>query len=164
MADVGPKVTTTAGGTAAPAVSSVVTGAINTNFHTTAPADITTIAANFTALKGVLDAAINFECASSFWCDPNDLAYVRGRFAWARRMFDINLCPLWFTCTNSRKQIGTIIHEVAHKRPGAEDKAYEWDPAYATLSTADAMDNAESYAVAARQIYHGGSYGPGETC
>jgi hypothetical protein len=76
----------------------------------------------------------------------------------------VNICPLWFTCANYFKRVSTLIHERAHQYPGATDNAYEWDPAYATLSAANAIDNADSYAVATRQIYHAGAQGPGLTC
>jgi Lysine-specific metallo-endopeptidase len=164
MDDIEPKVTAFVAGTATPAVTSVVSGAITTNFHTSAAADISTIAAGFSALRTRLNGAVNFECASSFWCGDNDLAYVRGKAAFIRRMFDVNLCPAWFTCGNVLKRVGTIIHEIAHQSPGATDTAYEWEATYATQSAADAMDNADSYAVAARQIYHGGAHGPVESC
>ena len=164
MDDIEPKVTAFAAGTAAAPVATVVSGAISTNFHTTVPADISTIAAGFTSLRSRLNGNINFECASSFWCDPNDLAYVRGGTAGIRRLFDVNLCPRFFTCSNPLKTTGTIIHEVAHQSPGATDNAYEWETTYPTLSAASAINNAESYAVAARQIYHSGAHGPGVTC
>ena len=159
--DAEPKISAVAAGTAAPAVSAVVTAAISANFHTTAPADVATIATNFAALRGALAGALAMECVSAFWCNPTDLAYVRGRFAAIRRLGDVNLCPAWFACADYFTRVTTIPHEVAHQYPGADDKAYEWEATYASLSTADAIDNAESYAVTARQIYHGGTHGPG---
>ena len=131
------------------------------NFHTTAPADVATIAANFDDLRTKLTSAFAVECVSPFWCGPNDLAYVRGAHAAIRRLGDVNLCPLWFSCIDYFLRVSTIIHEVAHQNPGADDHAYEWQPAYASLSPADAIDNAEAYAVTARQIYHLGGHGPG---
>jgi hypothetical protein len=162
--DAEPKVAGFSAGTASAPVSAVVSKALTDNFHTTAPADVATIAGNFAAMRTALNGAMNYECASSFWCDGTDLAYVRGRFAWVRRLFDVNICPLWFTCANYFKRVSTLIHERAHQYPGATDNAYEWDPAYATLSAANAIDNADSYAVATRQIYHAGAQGPGLVC
>jgi hypothetical protein len=77
---------------------------------------------------------------------------------------DVNLCPFFFSCSNALIRPTTIVHEVAHQYPGAEDNAYEDRPAYATLSASDAMDNADSYAVGVRQVYHSGAQGPGLTC
>lgn len=162
--DVEPKLQAFRAGTAAPGVATVVRAALNANFHTTAASDVATLAANFASLKSALNGALDYECVSSFWCDQNDLAYVRGRFAWIRRLGDINMCPLWFNCGNYFKRVSTIVHEVAHQHPGAADQAYEHEGAYASLAPAVAMDNADSYAVATRQIYHGGAHGPGETC
>jgi Domain of unknown function (DUF4157)/Lysine-specific metallo-endopeptidase len=158
------KISAFAGGTASPGVTAVVSTALTDNFHTTSPADVATIAANFRALKTALAGSFTYECASTRWCDPNELAYVRGGAAFVSRLFDINACPLWFSCGNYFKRVSTLIHERAHQFPGATDNAYEWAAAYATLSPSDAIDNAESYAVAARQIFHGGAHGPGETC
>ena len=139
----------------------MVNNALNNNFHTTASADVTTISNNYDSLSAELMTALSIECVKAFWCGPNDLAYVRGAFPFIRRLMDINLCPKWFTCSNYHKRVSTVIHEVAHQYPGAGDKAYEWQTSYASLSSAEAIKNADSYAVAAREIYHGGSYGPG---
>ncbi|VVB95211.1 Uncharacterised protein [uncultured archaeon] len=151
-------------GTASPADAAIVSSALTTNFHTTAPADVTTIASNFASLKTALGGTFNYECATAFWCNPNELAYVRGAFGIIRRSFDINVCPLWFSCANYYKRVSTLIHERAHQYPGATDNAYEWQRSYTTISAADAINNAESYAVTARQIYHAGFRGPGITC
>jgi hypothetical protein len=158
------KIAATAAGTAPPAVAAVVSAALTTNFHTTSPADVKTIAANFGALKTALAGTFNYECAGGFWCSANELAYVRGRTAGVRRLFDINVCPIWFSCGNYFKRVSTLIHERAHQYPGATDNSYEWEPTYATISASAAINNAESYAVATRQIYHGGAYGPGLHC
>jgi hypothetical protein len=39
-----------------------------------------------------------------------------------------------------------LIHEAAHPQGGIDDKAYAWDPKYATLSEKDPVDNADSCA------------------
>jgi hypothetical protein len=156
-----PRIHAFAAGTASPAEAAIVSAALTANFHTTAPTDVATIATNFDDLRTALTSAFALECVSSTWCGPNTVAYVRGAFAVIRRLRDVNLCPLWFVCSDYFTRVTTIIHEVAHQHPGATDNAYEWNPAYGSLSSADAIDNAESYAVTARQIYHMGSHGPG---
>ena len=75
-------------------------------------------------------------------------------------MGDIHVCPPWYA-QDYFNRVRTLIHERAHQYPGATDNAYNWESSYATLSPEDAIDNADSYAVAARQIYHGGAHGPG---
>jgi hypothetical protein len=77
---------------------------------------------------------------------------------------DINLCPLFFSCSNALLRPTTVVHEVSHQHPGTDDHAYEDSSAYASLSASKAMDNAASYATAVRQVYHGGAQGPGLTC
>jgi hypothetical protein len=147
-----------------PADAQVVTSVLTDNFHTTAASSVSTISSNFSSLKDALNGPLDLECLSSSSCDKGDLAYVRGTFAFVRRLGDVNLCPFYFECGNVLVRSSTIIHEVAHQYPGADDKAYEDQRAYNTLSVADAMDNADSYAVAARQIFHKGLFGPGQSC
>lgn len=162
--DVEPKLRDFQRGTASPATQAVVRAALADNFHTTAAGDVATLVGNLASLKRAINGALDYECVSSFWCGQGELAYVRGAFAFIRRLGDVNLCPFWFSCGNYFVRVPTIIHEVAHQYPGAVDNAYEDTPAYAGLSATDAMDNADSYAVFVRQVYHGGSHGPGETC
>ncbi len=164
MDDAEPKVRAFSAGTASPAIAGVVRTALTDNFHTTSSADVATITANFTSLRTALNGSFTYECPSSWWCEHDgkiDLAYVRGSYAWVRRMFDINVCPRWFNCPDYFKRVSTLIHERAHQHPGANDHAYEWQSSYSSLSSSDAIDNADSYAVAARQIFHGGAEGPG---
>jgi hypothetical protein len=49
----------------------------------------------------------------------------------------------------------TIIHEATHKYLNTEDHAYADDPTYFTLSLADTLENADSYAWAAVSLYCG---------
>ena len=142
----------------------IVRSALLDNFHTVEPNDVREIAENLASLRTELNNDFTFECASTFWCSTNELAYVRGGIAFVRRLFDINVCPGWFSCGNYFTRVSTLIHERAHQYPGATDNAYEWQASYASLSASDAIDNADSYAVAVRQIYHGGKHSPGESC
>lgn len=158
--DAEPKVTSFGAGTLAEPTRSVVATALSQNFHSTTRPHEATIATNFAQLRRALNGPINYECASAFWCGDNELAYVRGGLGWIRRQFDVNICPSWFS-SSYLKRVSTLIHERAHQYPGATDNAYEWSSAYGSLSASDAIDNAESYAVTTRQIYHGGAHGPG---
>lgn len=142
---------------ASPGTAAVVKQALLDNFHTVASGDVLEIRDGFQSLRTELSNGFTYECEDE-GCD--DQAYVRGRFAFIRRRGDIHVCPPWFR-ENYYNRVETLIHERAHQYPGAEDEAYNWQPSYATLSPSDAIDNADSYAVAARQIYHGGAHGPG---
>lgn len=158
MNDAEPKVRAYQEGTASAEVAAVVRRALNDNFHTIRPADVAQIANGFASLRRELNNSLTFECEDS-GCGAQ--AYVRGLFAWIRRLGDIHVCPPWFHCRDYFRRVTTIVHERAHQHPGATDHAYEWQPGYARLSPSNAINNAESYAVAARQIYHGAARGPG---
>lgn len=140
-----------------PAVHVPTRNALHDNFHTTRNG-VLSIRDGFVELQAALNNSITFECEGQ-GCE--DQAYVRGAFAAIRRVGDIHVCPPWFNCRDYYRRVTTLIHERAHQYPGATDNAYEWEGGYATLGVDDAIDNAESYAVAARQIYHGGARGPG---
>ena len=158
MNDAEPKIRAYVLGRANPRVAAIVRRALLDNFHTLVPADVVRIAVGFTLLRRELNRSLIFECEGD-GCDAQ--AYVRGAFSWIRRLGDIHVCPPWFRCRDYFRRVTTLIHERAHQHPGATDNAYEWEAGYAALSPSDAIDNAESYAVAARQIYHGGARGPG---
>jgi len=69
--------------------------------------------------------------------------------------------PGWFRCRDFFSRVTTLIHERAHVVLNfAPDYAYECQSAYRNLSIENAINNAESYAVAARQIYHNGDHWP----
>jgi hypothetical protein len=140
-----------------PAEAAVVRQALQDNFHTTAPDAVLQIRDGFNSLRSGLNDSFTVECEDD---DCDDRAYVRGRFAFIRRHANIHVCPPWYT-QDYFNRVRTLIHERAHQYPGASDNAYNWSSDYATLSPDDAIDNADSYAVAARQIYHGGAHGPG---
>jgi hypothetical protein len=143
-----PKSATTAG---------VVRDALLANFHTTASGHVLQIRDNFLDLRTELNNDLTFECEDS--CPANEYGYVRGKFAFIRRWGDIHVCPHWYSMDYFRRVSG-LIHERAHQYPGATDNAYDFEADYPTLSPDDAIDNAESYAMFARQVYHGGAHGP----
>jgi hypothetical protein len=154
------KIAQFAAGTAPQPVAWIVHSALQDNFHYSTPDHLASIAANFASLRANLNASFSYECVTQDWCAPDHMAYVRGRYAWMRRLRDINVCPLWFSCNSPMSRVTALIHERAHQYPGAWDYAYVWDAAYATLPTATAIDNTDCYAISARQIFHGGLYGP----
>jgi len=141
-----------------PAVSKVVRSALLDNFHTIEPGYVRVIAENFAELRTELNKSLTFECEDE---DCEDLAYVRGMFAFIRRHANIHVCPLWFQCQDYPDRVTTLIHERAHQHPGAGKDIYEFEAGYAKLSPDDAIENAECYAVTVRQIENGGARGPG---
>jgi len=139
------------------ATASVVQSALLDNFHTTEAGHVLQIRDNFAELRTELNSDLTFECEDS--CPANEYGYVLGLLAFIRRLGDIHVCPVWFSMGYFRRVAG-LIHERAHQYPGATDNAYDFQANYPTLSPDDAIDNAESYAMFARQVYHGGAHGP----
>jgi hypothetical protein len=144
--------------------SAVVRTALNDNFHTTAASDVATILQNYEDIQLSFFTGRTVDCFPRA-CRPGDLAWVItcGSLAGIPHR-TIHLCPDFWSCTNQYIIGGTFIHESAHTENCADDHAYEHHPTYAGLSSADAIDNADSYVVAARQIHYTGAHGPGETC
>ena len=121
-----------------------------------------TILDNFVTIKGALNQTLQFFCTTA--CRPGELAWVLGnpeQLQLPRGI--ITMCLGFFGC-DPLKQASTIIHERAHDALRAKDHAYEVSSSYDSLPITMALENAESYAVAARQIYHGGIHGPGLSC
>lgn len=101
----------------------------------------------FRRINNGFSGTIPFECEKTdndYYC-RNTLGYVRVIFS------DIHLCPLWFGLSAREKAV-TVVHEMGHKYAGLDDEAYEFEAGYRRLSTADAVDNADSYACFARDV------------
>jgi len=123
-----------------------VTTLLNRHFHTTYDRDIRRIVGQYMRISAAINSAIDFECETE--CDGNTRAYVYE--VWS----DIHLCPPWFNSGNSGDQAKTVVHEIAHDAAGRDDKAYYWERSkYNRLSVDEAIDNADSYAVFAREAY-----------
>jgi hypothetical protein len=110
--------------------------ALQANFHSTEAKVATEVASKLARIRNAFSGTIPVEVES----EGTARAYVY--VIWS----DIHLCPPWFADTNPDARARTIIHECSHKYTGTDDKAYHWDGKYATLSTKDALDNADSYA------------------
>lgn len=141
-------------------IDGVVRQVLIDNFHTDGVEGVPAIKDGFIALRDALNSAFTFECEAD-GCETDVAAYVRGAFAPIRRMGDVHVCPLFFNCGNYFLQVTMLIHERAHQYPGTDSDTYEWEDGYATLGLAESIDNADSYAVTARQILHGGALGAG---
>jgi Lysine-specific metallo-endopeptidase len=113
-----------------------VSGALQANFHSTEAKVSTEVSTKLSRIRNAFNGTIPVEVES----DGTARAYVY--VIWS----DIHLCPPWFADTNPDARARTIIHECSHKYTGTDDKAYHWDPKYASISTKDALNNADSYA------------------
>lgn len=127
---------------------------------TTRPLD--TLVNNFNLIETALNQPMQFYCTHA--CLPGDLAWVLSNPAtFGLPPGIINICPDFFGC-DPLKQASTIIHERAHEALGANDIAYEVSGSYDSLPTMMALNNADSYAVFARQVFHNGIHRPGMSC
>ncbi len=166
ISNVAPRLATFNAGKSPVSDQKIITDALIANFHTTNASDVLKIIINIFILRSRLNEDLDVDCTPIHWyngCDTNVLAIVYGSSSLGLTG-DVNLCPRFFTCGNAYVRYSTIIHEVSHKEPGTSDKGYEDTPDYATLSTEDAIDNADSYEAFIRQVYFNGSHGPGEKC
>jgi hypothetical protein len=79
----------------------------------------------------------------------NSGAYVQGENM-------LVFCPEFFT-GSPQWRIGALIHEMAHalQRLDISDRSYDTDRLLPHLSTAEALDNAESYEMFAREVESG---------
>lgn len=113
-----------------------VAAALQANFHSTEAKVSTEVASKLQRIRNAFNGTIPVEVES----EGTARAYVY--VIWS----DIHLCPPWFADPSADGRARTIIHECSHKYTGTDDKAYHWDPKYASLSVKDALDNADSYA------------------
>ncbi|MCW3109410.1 MAG: hypothetical protein JWQ09_3916 [Segetibacter sp.] len=123
--------------------------------------NIQTIGANFSTLKQYINGPLKYYCKAD--CEENELGRTPTYFAYYFDRYTV-LCQHWFVCGTSISKATTIVHEAAHKYLGAVDNAYEYWRSYNFLQPADAIINADSYAVAARQLFYKGANGPGQKC
>jgi hypothetical protein len=113
-----------------------VSAALQANFHSTEAKVSSEVASTLGRIRSAFSGTIPVEVES----EGTARAYVY--VIWS----DIHLCPPWFADPSPDARARTIIHECSHKYTGTDDKAYHWDGKYATLSTKDALNNADSYA------------------
>lgn len=79
---------------------------------------------------------------------------------------EINFCAPFFE-RKEEDRASTIIHEFGHTQLGLSarqeivDRGYQWDAYYAYLTTGEALTNAESYAMFAREVATGFSAAQG---
>ncbi len=121
------------------------------HFHTTSRKDLRTILGTYISIQRAFEAGLKFQCENT--CPTTKKGVVCG-YAYNEMWFggfgDIHICfdPAGcdFATTPAKDQAALIIHEAAHRHAGIDDKAYLWDPKYKSLSSKQALDNADSYA------------------
>jgi hypothetical protein len=125
----------------------VVATLLNRHFHTTDRKRIAEIVGHYNTIHSAMRKSVDFECETS--CDSGVAGYVRTFLFWTG---DVHLCPVWYRL-GADARANTIVHELAHKVAGRDDEAYVWQPKYAKLSAADAIDNADSYSTFAQDAF-----------
>jgi hypothetical protein len=160
-----PRARAYADGSAAGAARDAVESALADNFNATGPAEAAAVAAGLERIRSALNGPTRYECAPARSCARGDLAYVLPISDEFVGLYGdtVYLCPRWFSCPDYYTRVTTLIHESAHQHVPAHHDVYEWQAAYHRIAPHVALANAESYAVAARQIYHVGGHGPGTT-
>lgn len=139
---------------------SFVIGELRSHFHI-APNDT----ANLNRLREGLGqiqsgfSSVTFECESQCEESATDVTvgYVPGLMGGIYiRYGRIHLCPRWFNATQPDEQPETIAHEMAHRFIGARGDVYRRAHfnAYHSLTTDQALENADSYAQFARVLFH----------
>jgi hypothetical protein len=137
--------------------------ALADNFNATDTGTASAVARGLESIQQGINGPTEYECAPPSSCRRGDLAYVESVSEEFVGLYGdvIHMCPRWFSCPDYYTRVTTLIHERAHQYVPATTDIYEWQAGYHRIAPHVALDNAESYAVAARQIYHRGQHGPG---
>jgi hypothetical protein len=139
--------------------------ALNTHFHSTAPAVVTYIRDRLKTIQSDIFTRQNFRVN----CPPASDA-VCGQTSTGEKFAgvvsedqnELSFCAQFFA-RNEQDRASTIIHEFGHAQLGLSktqrmliiDRAYKQDAYYAYLTTGEALTNAESYAMFAREVATG---------
>jgi hypothetical protein len=139
---------------AAPAdqANQAVRVALDRHFHSTDPAVVARVRTRLETIRTDMTSRDPFtvECH-----DENDRSC--GTFdAYVLSENTLVFCPTFFTKSRDWR-IDLLIHEMAHALTGLDidDRAYSTDRLLPYLSTAEALDNAESYEMFAREVESG---------
>ena len=122
------------------------------HFHTTSHDDLRDILGTYISVGRAFDSGLKFQCETT--CPKTATSVVCGyayNTMWFGGIGPIHICfdtagGCDFSTTPANNQVALVIHEAAHRHAGVDDKMYQWERGYATLSAKDAMDNADSYA------------------
>ena len=140
------------------AVSAANKALLTRHFHTTDRDDMRDILGTYNSVGRAFDAGLKLQCEQA--CASTATSATCG-YAYNTQLFGgrgpIHVCfapppGCNFSTTAAPNRIALVIHEAAHRHTGVDDKFYAWQPGYATLSSDDAKDNADSYGWFAAQV------------
>jgi Domain of unknown function (DUF4157) len=152
-------------GTAGADVRGWVDAALTANFHSTHSSTVESVASRLNTLQTRMAAgatAANYRCQ----CSGNADAYTLGTGSTAQ----IHFCPRWFRSPGRIRRITTVIHENGHATgldgsvpisSGHIEDIYEFQDAYRTMTTQQALTNPDPFAVFVRQVANDGREPPG---
>jgi hypothetical protein len=141
--------------------------ALNKHFHSVEPAVVTYIRDRLRTIQSDIFTRQNFRINCPPASDAECSKVSTGtEFAGvvSENQDELNFCERFFK-RNEDDRASTIIHEFAHALLGLSktqrmliiDRAYKQDPYYYYLTTGEALTNAESYAMFARELVTGSS-------
>ncbi len=123
------------------------------HFHTTKHDDLRFILTRLMRIAKAIEGGIRFRAVRA--CTASSAGRLCGyahNTMWFGGRGDVNVCfdprpgHCNFATQPSDVQEKILIHEIAHRYVGIDDKAYRHVAAYNTLSPSKALDNADSYA------------------
>lgn len=141
--------------------------ALNKHFHSTAPAVVTYIKNRLTTVRsdifGRQNLRINCPPANDAVCNQTSTGTELAAVV-SENQDELSFCGRFFK-RDEADRASTIVHEFAHAQLGLSktkkmliiDRAYKQDPYYYYLTTAEALTNAESYAMFTRELATGSS-------
>jgi hypothetical protein len=150
------------GGELTPSPSGIITtvgSALEGQFHTHRPEHIRTIISRFGGIQSMLGRGPNnIRCVTQSVC-ASECGGTGSTDACASPSAPIRLCPGHFENGNYQGTLN-IIHEAAHQSgrgmAGGASHFYRHDARFVNLTTAQAMNNPDSYALFVRDLHYGG--------
>jgi hypothetical protein len=139
---------------------SMAESALNTHFRTRRPEHVRRILRNLERIQNRLERGPeNVRCVTEAGC-RSVCSGSGDAYACAGPAHPIVVCPVHFTQGDTWGAL-TLIHEAAHQA-GLMVNVIEWQrAAYAGLTTAQALSNADSYAMLVRDLRYGGTVARG---
>jgi hypothetical protein len=129
---------------------SVAGSAISRYFNTTDATHIRTMLRRLNSIQKILRRKPwNWRCLSDDQCRKQCDSVVDACAATDSEVF---ICSHWGEDNTGGAQV--LVHETAHQA-GIDGDIYDFDPKFAKLTTAQALENADSYADLARDISYG---------
>jgi hypothetical protein len=131
--------------------NALVRAALGRHFHTTRTKVVEELLDRFETVRDDLTNREDFTAECHDTTDPqceDASAYIHDDDS------ELVYCPGFFKGKTARWRAGALIHELIHALAGLDitDRAYRADRLLPSLSTAEAMDNAESHELFVREI------------